>query len=102
VENVAQDGPLIEDHAAAAIAAGRLPPDPPSLPAGTAAGAWPGTTSVARVPGIRPASPEPGGHPIIPLVHAPDDPGPDAELEPAPEPTPQEDGWRRLAALFRS
>jgi HemY protein len=102
VENVAQDGPLIEDHAAAAIAAGRLPPDPPSLPTGAAASALPGTTSVARVPGIRPASAEPGGHPIIPLVHAPDDPGPDAEFEPAPEPAPQEDGWRRLAALFRS
>jgi hypothetical protein len=34
--------------------------------------------------------------PIIPLVHAPDDPGPDAydESEPAPEQT--DGGWRKI------
>src|SRR5215467_4361395 len=41
---------------------------------------------------------------VIPLVHAPDDPGPngEAEAEPAPEPaTPPADGWSRIRALFR-
>ena len=41
---------------------------------------------------------------VIPLVHAPDDPGPngEAEVEPAPEPaTPPPDGWSRIRALFR-
>jgi len=41
---------------------------------------------------------------VIPLVHAPDDPGPngEAELEPAPEPAPPPaDGWSRIRALFR-
>jgi len=41
---------------------------------------------------------------VIPLVHAPDDPGPNGEIEvePAPEPaTPPADGWSRIRALFR-
>jgi HemY protein len=40
---------------------------------------------------------------VIPLVHSPDDPGPDAELvaDPAPEPPTPPDGWSRLRGLFR-
>jgi HemY protein len=41
---------------------------------------------------------------VIPLVHAPDDPGPngETEAEPAPEPAPPPaDGWSRIRALFR-
>ena len=41
---------------------------------------------------------------VIPLVHAPDDPGPDSALEPDPVPEPastQADPWRRLRQLFR-
>ena len=41
---------------------------------------------------------------VIPLVHAPDDPGPngEAEVEPAPEPSPPPaDGWSRIRALSR-
>jgi HemY protein len=41
---------------------------------------------------------------VIPLVHAPDDPGPngETEAEPAPEPSPPPaDGWSRIRALFR-
>jgi HemY protein len=41
---------------------------------------------------------------VIPLVHAPDDPGPngETEVEPAPEPSlPPADGWSRIRALFR-
>jgi HemY protein len=42
---------------------------------------------------------------VIPLVHVPDDPGPDAEppVEPAPEPAsePPSDGWSRIRALFK-
>lgn len=43
--------------------------------------------------------------PIIPLVHAPDDPGPDlaVDSEPVPEPTnpPPRDIWQRIGQLFR-
>ncbi|MBV9259943.1 MAG: heme biosynthesis protein HemY [Pseudolabrys sp.] len=44
--------------------------------------------------------------PVIPLVHAPDDPGPDSALEadPVPEPTvppPSAPGWQRFLQLFR-
>jgi HemY protein len=42
---------------------------------------------------------------VIPLVHAPDDPGPDQALDgdPIPEPTtpPPRDPWQRLMQLFR-
>jgi HemY protein len=43
--------------------------------------------------------------PVIPLVHAPDDPGPDLGLdaEPMPEPTtpPPRDAWQRFLQFFR-
>jgi hypothetical protein len=46
--------------------------------------------------------------PVIPLVHAPDDPGPDFGLDgdPVPEPTsppplPLRDTWQRIRQLFR-
>ncbi|MBI2714202.1 MAG: heme biosynthesis protein HemY [Rhizobiales bacterium] len=43
--------------------------------------------------------------PVIPLVHAPDDPGPDSGLdgEPVPEPStpPPRDAWQRFMQLFR-
>jgi hypothetical protein len=42
---------------------------------------------------------------VIPLVHAPDDPGPEAaaaaEPEPEVEPAPPADGWSRFRSLFR-
>jgi HemY protein len=42
--------------------------------------------------------------PVIPLVHAPDDPGPDSglEVDPVPEPpSPPRDTWQRIRQLFR-
>jgi HemY protein len=43
--------------------------------------------------------------PVIPLVHAPDDPGPDSGLDrdPVPETVtpPATDAWQRLRQLFR-
>ena len=43
--------------------------------------------------------------PVIPLLHAPDDPGPDSGLDgdPVPEPTtpPAGDAWQRIRQLFR-
>jgi HemY protein len=42
---------------------------------------------------------------VIPLVHAPDDPGPNGEKPEEPEteaPPPPPDGWSRIRALFKS
>jgi hypothetical protein len=43
---------------------------------------------------------------VIPLVHAPDDPGPEpeAQVEPEPEPAiePPADSWSKIRQLFRS
>jgi len=40
----------------------------------------------------------PKSDPVIPLVHAPDDPGPQAEIveETEPEPDPKPSGWRKI------
>jgi hypothetical protein len=38
---------------------------------------------------------------VIPLVHAPDDPGPNGETPAEPEPPPP-DSWSRIRALFKS
>jgi HemY protein len=39
---------------------------------------------------------KPKPEPVIPLVHAPDDPGPDAVEESAPPAEPQSGGWRKI------
>ncbi len=59
--------------------------------------------ALAKSP-LRKSGKPPAVEPIIPLIHAPDDPGPDSTLEadPVPEPTlPPSDGWQRLRQLFR-
>ncbi len=43
-----------------------------------------------------PAKSEPGPEPVIPLVHAPDDPGPEALDEGEPRPEPPAGGWRKI------
>ena len=55
---------------------------------------------------LRPAMPRrpPPGDPIISLVHAPDDPGPDGEtlVEAETEPeTEKNEAWRPFGSLFR-
>jgi HemY protein len=49
------------------------------------------------MPRQRPRTDAPVADTVIPLVHSPDDPGPEAELvqEPAPEGAPQEGWWKR-------
>jgi HemY protein len=94
VEEVVVEGGMLEGHATPVIesvpppAPEPPPPEPPAAPA-------------ARVPNLRRDGPEPQA-PMIPLVHAPDDPGPEAERETEEEREPHDDGWRRLTAIFRS
>jgi hypothetical protein len=40
--------------------------------------------------------PEPKPEAVIPLVHAPDDPGPEVVEEPEPVAEPPQDGWRKV------
>ena len=58
----------------------------------------------SKVPSKAPAKARPV-EPVIPLVHVPDDPGPDSGLDrdPVPEPSspPAGDAWHRLRQLFR-
>ncbi len=63
-----------------------------------------GRKSTARVTG-KPAAKTKPVEAVIPLVHAPDDPGLDSGLDgdPVPEPTspPPRDAWQRIMQLFR-
>ena len=51
---------------------------------------------------VRLARPKPA-EPVIPLVHVPDDPGPDSapDADPVPEPTQPPDAWQRFRQMFR-
>jgi HemY protein len=83
--------------------AGKLAPaeekSPPVAPVEAAAPPKPRRRSPSKQAAERPVET------VIPIVHAPDDPGPDSALEsdPVPEPTaPRADGaWDRLRQLFR-
>jgi HemY protein len=72
------------------------PPEPPR-PETPAAPAAPPRSAT-------PAAPAANFEKVIPLIHAPDDPGPDGEphAEPLPDPPPPvPNGWDRLRALFK-
>jgi HemY protein len=72
------------------------PPEPPRPEVSVTRGAGPGNSA--------PAPATARGEKLIPLLHAPDDPGPDGEphAEPIPDPPPPAaNGWDRLRALFR-
>jgi HemY protein len=47
-------------------------------------------------PSLQPSQPK--ADPVIPLVHAPDDPGPEAEIveDTKPEPDAKPSGWRKI------
>jgi HemY protein len=75
-----------------------IEPDPPvAAPVEVAVAAPPRRSPAKPVTKVRTAEP------VIPLVHAPDDPGPDlaAETEPTPEPTTPPDRWQKLFQFFR-
>jgi HemY protein len=95
VEEVVVEGGMIEGHAPAAAIESSPPPAPEPPPQ------EPPPAPGARLPSLRRDRPQPQA-PIIPLVHAPDDPGPEAEREAEEEREPHDDGWRRLTAIFRS
>ena len=84
--------------AAPSIAVEPLPPD-----ASPAAQAEPEPSRKAQKPAAKPAAKAKPVEPVIPLVHAPDDPGPDSapENDPVPEPTSPLAPWQRFMALFR-
>jgi HemY protein len=77
-------------------------PPPPAVPVESTAPAKPAPPARrSRVKAEKPRQREE----IIPLVHAPDDPGPDSQrdVEPVPEPSssPSAKGWDAIRQLFR-
>jgi HemY protein len=95
---VAQPVQGAPEVAMAGTADGQSPPAPePPRPEASAAPA-----SAAR--NAAPAPPAAKSEKVIPLLHAPDDPGPDGEpqTDAIPDsPPPTSNGWDRLRALFK-
>ena len=69
------------------------PEPPPRVRESRPALERPAATPPARRPARR-ATPK--AEPVIPLVHAPDDPGPEDTEENEPQPAPQNGGWRKI------
>ena len=81
------------------------PATPQEIPTEAAPDLAPSETPSARRPRKRPSPSAAPVEKIIPLLHVPDDPGPEPEAptEPAAEPPPDttSDGWKRLRDLFK-
>ena len=96
--------PVIEVTPPPAAAPAELAPPAPEAPPVAQAEPEPLPRKAAKSP-AKPAAKLRPIEPVIPLVHAPDDPGPDSALEsdPVPEPTsPQPRApWQRFMQLFR-
>jgi HemY protein len=94
--------PVIEAAPPPMPAAGPIelaPPTPKAQPA------WEAKPEPPPSKPAKPAAKAKAVEPVIPLVHAPDDPGPDAglESEPVPETSspPPRAPWQRFMQLFR-
>jgi HemY protein len=84
--------------AAEMAAANPVPAQPPSAPIS------PAPAASEPAPGTNARNAAAAAPAVIPLLHAPDDPGPDGEphADPVPDtPPPQPNGWDRLRALFK-
>jgi HemY protein len=91
--------PAIEPEPSHATPLAAAPPPPPaeSAPPAGQPGAAQSEATEPLAPSrrrIKPTPPKP--EPVIPLVHAPDDPGPEAVEEHEPHAEPQDGGWRKL------
>ena len=85
--------PAIAPEAPSAAAPSVSASEPPPAKAET----LPAAAAPAAVPGRRTARPvPPKAEAVIPLVHAPDDPGPDAVEESEKSAEPQSGGWRKM------
>jgi HemY protein len=105
IAEIGFERPLIEPDQIAALTMERsLPVEEKSPPSVVPAEAAPKLAAPRRKSTPRRATERPV-EPVIPIVHAPDDPGPDSALEtdPIPEPTTPSSGnaWDRLRQLFR-
>jgi HemY protein len=96
VADLTPPGPVIEHNAPAAPPA---PPVPVAVQPAEAEPAAPPAPPPRLAAESRPVA-RPADN-VIPLVHAPDDPGPEAEREAEPVEEPQSEGWRRLRSFFR-
>ena len=104
VAHLGSPGPVIEDRPVVAVVPQVVESaepdihreDPKSLPEAAA-------VTVPAALSQRPSQPQARSRTadaVIPLIHIPDDPGPDAAFEDEAMTAPQGEGWRRLRGLF--
>ncbi len=99
--------PGVAEITVAGDAATQPPPSSASAPSAPASELPRPETPTAPTSAARnalPAAPAENFEKVIPLIHAPDDPGPDGEpqSDPLPDlPPPPPNGWDRLRALFK-
>lgn len=91
--DLAKDAPLLVEEKADIVPAPVEPAPNPEAAAKPETAAKPEAAPAAASP-----RPVPAEDIVIPTVHAPDDPGPDPDIErdPVPEPTSGASGWRRF------
>ena len=94
--------PAIIDAGAAErrpVVAERIREQSPAAPADSAPVRAQAAPSSGAPRARRPRKPK--AETVIPLVHVPDDPGPEAETEPESVPEQSPDGWSKLRQLFK-
>ena len=92
VSGITGAGPLLEPAAATSSSSQAIDIAPAQLTANEA----PLAEAASRRRKRAQTKPEPKPDAVIPLVHAPDDPGPEIIEEPEPVPEPPQDGWRKM------
>jgi HemY protein len=95
--------PVIEalEAPAASIEAKPSEPEPAPPVAPPAPEVKPAVVEKSTPASTKPAPRPKPVEPVIPLVHAPDDPGPDSGHEADPVPAPGPDAWTRFKQMFR-
>ncbi len=88
VAEIAAGGPIIDDEKPPFTAATNVHAPPPAIESSVA-----GTTPAARRGAARTGATK-RADAVIPLLHAPDDPGPDYERRSTPRPQPAGNSWR--------
>lgn len=97
VSDLHPDETVIEMHEVPSpLADPPVPPTPPPKPVETAP-----TVSLPAAPVGRTFARPSTATPVVPLIHVPDDPGPDPQPQLEPRPEPSSDGWRKLRGLFK-
>jgi len=95
LSSIAAAAPVIEPDAVDRVGADQLQVRAPSQENATPAGSLAESAAITTSRD-EPRSPQPRAEPVIPLIRAPDDPGPEAAADNEPQAEPETAGWRKM------